>query len=119
MTYGDCKKQVLALIEEYAPTMIGFTEDEDIALRMPHLFDLAYQELAQNKKIIATKIYAEKEEKGNRYTAYTLPSNLYQVKSIFMLNEDNKKGNVDYYMVGKNKIYINDNTRRANCARVL
>ena len=111
MTYGESKKQVLALIEEYAPNINNFTEDEDIALRLPHLFDLAYQELAQNKKIIATKIYPEKEEKVDKYTSYTLPSDLYQIKSIFMLDENNKKGNVDYYTVGKNKIYINDNTQ--------
>lgn len=113
MTYGESKKQVLALIEEYAPNkdMNSFTEDEDIALRLPHLFDLAYQELAQNKKIIATKIYPEKEEKVDKYSSYTLPSDLYQIKSIFMLDKNNKKGNVDYYTVGKNKIYINDNTQ--------
>lgn len=111
MTYGESKKQILALIEEYAPSMNDLTEDEDIALRLPHLFDLAYQELAQNKKIMATKLYPEKEEKVDRYTAYVLPSDLYQIKSVFMLDENNKKGNVDYYTLGKNKIYINDNTK--------
>ena len=111
MTYGESKKHILALIEEYAPNMNILTEDEDIALRLPHLFDLAYQELAQNKKIIATKLYPEKEEKVDKYTAYTLPSDLYQIKNVFMLDKDNKKGNVDYYTLGKNKIYINDNTR--------
>lgn len=110
MTYGDSKKQVLALIEEYASNMDNFTEDEDIALRLPYLFDLAYQELAQNKKIMASKVYPEKEEKQNRYTSYTLPSDLYQIKSVFMLDENNRKGNVDYYTLGKNKIYIKDNT---------
>ena len=111
MTYGESKKQVLALIEEYAPSLDGLTEDEDIALRLPHLFDLACQELAQNKKIVATKVYPEKEEKVDKYSSYTLPSDLYQIKSVFMLDENNKKGNVDYYTVGKNRIYINDNTQ--------
>lgn len=113
MTYGESKKQILALIEEYAPNkdMNSFTEDEDIALRLPHLFDLAYQELAQNKKIVASKVYPEKEEKVDKYTSYTLPSDLYQIKNVFMLDENNKKGNVDYYTLGKNKIYINDNTQ--------
>lgn len=110
MTYGDSKKQVLALIEEYASNMDNFTEDEDIALRLPYLFDLAYQELAQNKKIIASKVYPEKEEKGDRYSSYTLPSDLFQIKSVFMMDENNRKGNVDYYIFGKNKIYIKDNT---------
>ena len=112
MTYGESKKQVLALIEEYASHITKeYTEDEDIALRLPHLFDLAYQELAQNKKIIATKLYPEKEEKVDKYTAYTLPSDLYQIKNVFMIDNYNRKGNVDYYILGKNKIYINDNTR--------
>ena len=47
----------------------------------------------------------------DKYTSYTLPSDLYQIKSVFMLDENNKKGNADYYTVGKNKIYINDNTQ--------
>lgn len=35
MTYGECKKQILALIEEYAPNTDNYTEDEDIATRIP------------------------------------------------------------------------------------
>ncbi len=112
MTYKESKKQILALIEEYSPAMNNLTEDEDIATRLPHLFDLAYKELAQNKKIIATKTYQEKsdDEKEDKYTAYTLPSDMYQIKNVFMVNKDNKKCNADYYIVGNNKIYINDNT---------
>lgn len=110
MTYGESKKQVLALIEEYTPNMDSFTEDKDIELRLPHLFDLAYQELAQNKKITASKIYPEKENKECKYTSYMLPSDLYQIKNVFVLDENNKKCNADYYILGKNKIYINDNT---------
>ena len=53
MTYGESKKQILALIEEYAPNSTIFTEDEDINTRIPFLFDLAYQELSQTKKILA------------------------------------------------------------------
>ena len=55
MTYGENKKLTLALIEEYSPNMKEKTEDEDIALRLPALYNLAYQELAITKKIIATK----------------------------------------------------------------
>ncbi len=110
MTYGESKKQVLALIEEYSLNSDVLTEDEDIALRLPHVFDLAYQELSQNKKIMATKFYPEKEEKEDKYTSYTLPSDLYQIKSVFSLDKDNRKGNVDYYTLGKNKIYISDRT---------
>ena len=110
MTYGECKRQILALIEEYSPNVDNYTEDEDIAIRMPFLVDLAYQELAQSKKIIATKIYPEiaDENKSDRFTAYMLPSDLYQAKNIYLLDKDNKKTNSNYYLMGKNKIYIND-----------
>lgn len=111
MTYGENKKITLALIEEYAPNMTNLTEDEDIANRLPFLYNLAYKELAQTKKIIATKTYGEisDENKENRYTSYSLPSDLYQIKNIFVQDSNNKQINADYYIVG-NKIYINDNT---------
>lgn len=112
MTYGDNKKLTLALIEEYAPNMVNKTEDDDIALRLPALYQLAYQELAITKKIVTTKTYAEipEENKKDGYTSYSLPSDLYQIKNIFALDENNKTVNADYYTVG-NKIYINDNTQ--------
>lgn len=93
MTYGECKRQILALIEEYSPNVDNYTEDEDIAIRMPFLVDLAYQELAQSKKIIATKIYPEiaDDNKTDRFTAYMLPNDLYQVKNVYLLDKDNKK----------------------------
>lgn len=111
MTYGENKKITLALIEEYAPNMTKLTEDEDIANRLPFLYNLAYQELAQTKKIIATKTYNEiaDENKEDRYTAYSLPSDLYQIKNVFAQDNNNKQINVDYYTVN-NKIYINNNT---------
>lgn len=111
MTYGENKKITLALIEEYAPNLTELTEDEDIANRLPFLYNLAYKELAQTKKIIATKTYGEisDENKEDRYTSYSLPSDLYQIKNIFVQDSNNKQINADYYIVG-NKIYINDNT---------
>lgn len=111
MTYGENKKITLALIEEYAPNMTKLTEDEDIANRLPFLYNLAYKELAQTKKIIATKMYSEivDENKEDRYTSYSLPSDLYQIKNVFVQDSYNKSINADYYIVG-NKIYINDNT---------
>lgn len=111
MTYGENKKITLALIEEYAPNMTKLTEDEDIANRLPFLYNLAYQELAQTKKIIATKTYNEiaDENKENKYTAYSLPSDLYQIKNVFAQDNHNKQINADHYIVN-NKIYINDNT---------
>lgn len=109
MTYGDNKKLTLALIEEYAPNMVNQTEDDDIALRLPALYQLAYQELAMTKKIVATKTYAEipDENKSDKYTPYSLPSDLYQTKNVFALDEDNNPIDTDYYLVG-NKIYIRD-----------
>ena len=111
MTYGENKKITFALIEEYAPNMTKLTEDEDIANRLPFLYNLAYKELAQTKKIIATKMYSEivDENKEDRYTSYSLPSDLYQIKNVFVQDSYNKSINADYYIVG-NKIYINDNT---------
>ena len=112
MTYGENKKITLALIEEYSPNMNNKTEDEDIALRLPFLYNLAYKELAMTKKIIATKTYSEisDEQKSDRYTSYSLPSDLYQIKNIMVLDEDNKPSNADYYTV-QNKIYINVNSK--------
>lgn len=111
MTYGENKKITLALIEEYSPNMNDKTEDEDIALRLPFLYNLAYKELAMTKKIVATKTYSEisDEQKQDRYTPYSLPSDLYQIKNVVTLDEDNKPINADYYII-QNKIYINDNS---------
>lgn len=111
MTYGDNKKLTLALIEEYAPNMVNKTEDDDIALRLPALYQLACQELALTKKITATKIYAEieDEKKEDKFSAYSLPSDMYQIKNVFGLDKDNNPVNVNYYTIGS-KIYINDNT---------
>lgn len=111
MTYGENKKITLALIEEYSPNMNEKTEDEDIALRLPFLYNLAYKELAMTKKIVATKTYSEipDEQKQDRYTPYNLPSDLYQIKNVVTLDEDNKPINADYYTI-QNKIYINDNS---------
>lgn len=112
MTYGENKKITLALIEEYAPNIVEKTEDEDIAVRLPSLYNLAYKELATTKKIIAIKTYSEipDEQKKDKYTSYSLPSDLYQIKNIFTLDENNRIINADYYTV-QNKIYINDNSK--------
>lgn len=111
MTYGENKKITLALIEEYAPNIEQKTEDEDIAMRFPFLYNLAYNELALTKKILASKTFAEipDENKEDKYTSYSLPSDMYQIKNIFVLDINNNKINADYYIVA-NKIYINDRT---------
>ena len=110
MTYGENKKITLALIEEYTPNTNTYTEDEDISKRLTLLYHLAYQELAQTKKIRAIKTYNEiaDENKENKYTAYSLPSDLYQIKNVFAQDSNNKHINADYYLLN-NKIYINDN----------
>lgn len=111
MTYGENKKLTLALIEEYAPNMRNKTEDDDIALRLPFLYQLAYQELAVTKKITAVKTYAEvsDENKEDKYIPYSLPSDLYQIKNISAVDDNNNPVNIDYYTVGS-KIYIKDST---------
>lgn len=111
MTYGESKKITLALIEEYAPNMQTYTEDEDIARRLPFLYDSAYKELAQIKKILSTKTYSEivDENKEDKYTSYSLPADLYQIKNIFVQDSNNNQINADYYLLN-NKIFINDNT---------
>lgn len=110
MTYGENKKLTLALIEEYAPDLVKKTEDDDIALRLPFLYQLAYQELAMTKKIIATKLYNEipDENKKDKYTAYSLPADLYQIKNVYALDKNNKPITTEYYTINK-KIYLNDN----------
>lgn len=111
MTYGENKKITLALIEEYAPNIDKKTEDEDIAVRLPFLYNLAYNELALTKKILASKTFAEiqDENKKDKYTSYSLPSDMYQIKNVFVLDTNNNKINAYYYTV-TNKIYINDMT---------
>jgi hypothetical protein len=110
MTYGENKKLTLALIEEYAPDLVKKTEDDDIALRLPFLYQLAYQELAMTKKIIATKLYNEipDENKKDKYTSYSLPADLYQIKNVYALDKNNKPITSEYYTINK-KIYLNDN----------
>ena len=110
MTYGENKKLTLALIEEYAPDLVKKTEDDNIALRLPFLYQLAYQELAMTKKIIATKLYNEipDENKKDKYTSYSLPADLYQIKNVYALDKNNKPITAEYYTINK-KIYLNDN----------
>ena len=110
MTYGENKKLTLALIEEYAPDLVKKTENDDIALRLPFLYQLAYQELAMTKKIIATKLYNEipDENKKDKYTSYSLPADLYQIKNVYALDKNNKPITAEYYTINK-KIYLNDN----------
>ena len=56
MTLGENKKIALALIEEYSPNSSNLTDDSDIATRLNLLYSTNYQELAQTKKILKTKV---------------------------------------------------------------
>ena len=59
MTLEENKKITLALIEEYSPTNVLLTDDEDISKRLNLVYAPNYQELSQNKKIIKTKVLKE------------------------------------------------------------
>ena len=104
MTYGENKKITLNLIEEYTNGNVNLTEDEDIATRIYALYNTAIQELAQNKKIIATKTYNNVSE-TDQYISFSLPSDLYQIKRIVGMDNLNNPFNVQYYTVGK-KLYV-------------
>lgn len=110
MTLGENKKLALGLIEEYSPNNPLLTDDTDIATRLNLVYATNYQELATKKKILKTKTLKEisemVEEEG--YTQYTLPSNMYQFKRIIALDQNNNIVNEDYYQIGKNKIFINN-----------
>lgn len=106
MTLGENKKITLALIEEYAPNNQYLTEDEDIRNRLNLVYAPAYQELSQEKKIIKTQILKEAGEEGTGYEEYDLPSDMYQAKRVFALDEENNQVEPDYQVIGK-KIYIN------------
>ena len=106
MTLGENKKITLALIEEFSPTNPYLTDDEDIRARLNLVYAPAYQELSQTKKILKTKTLKEIGEEGTGYEEYSLPSNMYQQKRVFALDENNNQVAPDYYTLGK-KIYIN------------
>lgn len=97
---------MLGLIEEYSPTNKYLTEDEDIKNRINLIYAPNYQELSQSKKILKTKILKEiTGETGEGYEEISLPSNMYQLKKIVALDENNNEVKADYRPLGK-KIYI-------------
>lgn len=106
MTLGENKKITLALIEEYAPNNQYLTDDEDIRDRLNLIYAPAYQELSQEKRILKTKVLKEIGEEGTGYEEYSLPSNMYQSKRVFAMDEENNQVAPDYNIIGK-KIYIN------------
>ena len=106
MTLGENKKITLALIEEYSPTNVYLTDDEDIANRLNLVYAPNYQELSQIKRIIKTKVLREitgQTEKG--YEEVSMPSNMYQLIKVVALDEYNNEVEADYRTLG-NKILI-------------
>lgn len=109
MTLGENKKITLALIEEYSPNNQYLTDDEDIRARLNLVYAPAYQELSQYKKILKTKTLKEiSGETSKGYSEYSLPSSMYQFKSITGIDEENNAVNVPYRIIGKKKIYISN-----------
>ena len=110
MTLEENKKIALALIEEYSPTNKMLTDDEDISTRLNLVYAPNYQELSQNKKILKTKTLREITGKTSEgYEELSLPSNMYQLKRVVALNENNIEVEADYKIIGK-KIYVSKNS---------
>ncbi len=103
MTYGENKKIMFALVDEYAPANEYFTTDEDIKDKCALIYAPAYQELADMKTTLKTKEF-EITEENDGYEEYTLPS-CKQIKRIMVLDEKNKLISGNYYTLGK-KIFI-------------
>lgn len=108
-------KQTLALADEYSPEagyQEMFTEDEDFQNKTKILYGQAYQELSQIKKIKKVKTIQRTiaENAKEHYTPYSLPTDLYKLKNILVLDKDtNKPTDGDYHIIkGEKKIYIND-----------
>lgn len=111
MTLEENIKIVLSLIDEYAPNSINlFTEDEDIQNKIKILYNQPYQELSQIKKIKKIKNITKTNLDKNYYREYSLPSDMYQLKSIVVTDiNTNSFINGDYYIIeNAKKIYIND-----------
>ena len=110
MTLGENKKITLGLIEEYSKSNPKLTDDDDISTRLNFVYATNYQDLSEKKRILKTKVLKEISNEAIEpgYTEYTLPSNMYQMKNVIALDENNKQANADYYTLGKKKIYINN-----------
>lgn len=107
MTLEENKKICLGLIEEYSPTNVFLTDDEDIYTRLNLVYAPNYQHLSQAKKIIATKTYSVTED-GDGFSSFSIPSNLYQFKRLICLDDNNERKDCSYDVIGK-KLYIKKN----------
>ena len=108
MTLGENKDIVLALMEEYAPNKLHNSDDDDIPVRLNLVYSTAYEEVAELKKILKTKVLKEiTGQTSEGYTKYSLPT-MYQLKKVIALDENNIEVEPDYKTVGKKDIYINN-----------
>ena len=113
MNYENFKRTVYSLIEEYEETEANLTEDEDISNRMPFLTNTALQWVTGIKKIIKKhnldRSAAGDTEYYREYDMETLISDLYQVRSVYALDETTnaKLRNFTFELDG-NVITIND-----------
>lgn len=108
MTLGENKDIVLALMEEYAPNKLHNSDDDDIPVRLNLVYSTAYEEVAELKKILKTKVLKEiTGQTSDGYTKYSLPT-MYQLKKVIALDENNIEVEPDYKTVGKKDIYINN-----------
>lgn len=108
MTLGENKKIMLSLIEEYSPQNELLTDDADIQERINHIYNTAYHELAQLKKIKKVFEINKTISKEDFYREYSLPADLYQINNVLAFDRvSNRPTTAEYYIVN-DKIYIND-----------
>lgn len=107
MTLEENKKITLGLIEEYSPTNIYLTDDEDIHDRLNLVYAPCYQYLSQIKKILKTKTITIAENLDGTLES-NLPYDMYQFKRIVGLDSDNKRITPVYDIIGK-KLYLKQN----------
>lgn len=111
MTWADAKSTIYGIIEEYNETAANLTDDDDIAARIPVVFNTAYQEMSQIKKILKT---TSLDRSGNGtttlYREYDLPTDLYQIKSISFVSETTEEplSGGEFFFRGSDKIVVND-----------
>lgn len=107
MTYGENKKIFLSLVDEYAPNLSEFTEDEDIITKCAQLYANAYQDLADVYTKPKTRDIDIVKTTGNiGYEEYSLPK-CKQVRRVIARDQNNNMTEADYYYLG-NKIYISN-----------
>ena len=109
MTYGENRKIFYSLIDEYAPHVKEFSEDEDAIQKCATLYAPAYQEMADKKPINKIKNLNHVYTGEDSYSEYSLPK-FKQLRKVVALDEKNKPITGDYHFLGNKKIFINNNS---------